>query len=188
MRSISQTWLEFKRGIRKMLQYLGRKEEGFTLMELLIAVAIVVILAGVGIPVYLKFMTGTKLAEASTNLAGIKLSEQGYKLANGVYLSCDEAPRAATAVDENTFAWSDRPADDPATQSSFDDIDFTVSGDVRFVYAVVGDANSFTAGALGDTDGDGDQVLFLATDLTSPGQVTAAAAPFATATVDDLED
>ena len=43
-----------------MLEYLGKKEKGFTLMELLIAVAIVVILAGVGIPVYLRFMSGAK--------------------------------------------------------------------------------------------------------------------------------
>jgi type II secretory pathway pseudopilin PulG len=139
-------------------------------MELLIAVAIVVILAGVGIPVYLNFMKGSKHAEANTNLAGIKLSEESYKLANGVYKSCGPAPRApadlATATAPNPVAW-----DGGFTAAAdFNDIDFSVSGDVRFVYEVVAVANptGFTAGALGNTDGDADIVLFSTTEATSP--------------------
>jgi prepilin-type N-terminal cleavage/methylation domain-containing protein len=152
-----------------MLEYFGKKEKGFTLMELLIAVAIVVILAGVGIPVYLKFMTGTKHAEASTNLSGIKLSEEGYKLANGVYAPCGVAPRAAP--DENPFSWSDLAA---VNTADYDNIDFTVSGDVRFVYEVgvpAADPTSFEAGAQGDTDGDGAFILITCTNLTSPAKV-----------------
>ena len=148
-------------------------EKGFTLMELLIAVAIVVILAGVGIPVYLKFMTGTKHAEASTNLSGIKLSQEGYKLANGVYAACTVAPRAVADLDENAFSWSDAAAVGTADYTT---IDFTVSGDVRFVYEVgvdAADPTSFEAGALGDTDGDGTQILFTCTNLLSPAKVAA---------------
>jgi prepilin-type N-terminal cleavage/methylation domain-containing protein len=153
-----------------MLQYLGKKEKGFTLMELLIAVAIVVILAGVGIPVYLRFMTNTKLAEAGTNLSGIKLAEETYRLANGGYLSCNEAPRAAGDVDEQAVPWEDRDADTP-DDDTFDDIDFAVSGNVRFVYAVAATPDTFTAGALGDTDGDENLVLFIATNTGAPEQV-----------------
>ena len=102
-------------------------DKGFTLMELLIAVAIVVILAGVGIPVYLKFMAGAKHAEASTNLSSIKMCEEAYKLANGVYRACAVAPRATP--DQDAVAWTGN--------DDFDAIDFSVSGDVRFVYEVV---------------------------------------------------
>ena len=146
-----------------MLEYLGKKEKGFTLMELLIAVAIVVILAGVGIPVYLKFMTGAKVAEASTNLAGIKLAEEGYKLANGVYLTCSVEPR--DAPNQDPVPWVDR-------TGNFDAIDFSVGGDVRFVYEVTAvnalGVNSFEVGAQGDTDGDGTLILFTCTNTTSP--------------------
>jgi prepilin-type N-terminal cleavage/methylation domain-containing protein len=153
-----------------MLEYLGKKEKGFTLMELLISVAIVVILAGVGIPVYLKFMTGTKHAEASTNLSGIKLSEEGYKLANGVYAPCGVAPRPVP--DEAPITWTGG-----ANVADYDNIDFTVSGDVRFVYEVgvpAADPTSFEAGAQGDTDGDGAFILITCTNLTSPAKVAAA--------------
>jgi prepilin-type N-terminal cleavage/methylation domain-containing protein len=147
-----------------MLECLGKKEKGFTLMELLIAVAIVVILAGVGIPIYLKFMTGTKHAEANTNLASIKLGEEGYKLANGVYASCTYEPR--DLPDQDAIPWTDRSGD-------FSDIDFTVSGNVRFVYEVIATTNptGFTAGARGDTDGDTSYILYLASDTTSPAVI-----------------
>lgn len=132
-------------------------------MELLIAVAIVVILAGVGIPVYLKFMASSKHAEASQNLSGIKLSEEGYKLANGVYAPCGVSPRAVP--NEVAVPWSG--------VADYDVIDFTVLGNVRFVYEVgvnAADPTSFEAGALGDTNGDGKMILFTCTNLTSPAK------------------
>jgi prepilin-type N-terminal cleavage/methylation domain-containing protein len=143
-------------------------EKGFTLMELLIAVAIVVILAGVGIPVYLRFMTGSKHAEASTNLSGIKLSEEGYKLSSGVYAACGVAPRAIADLDEQAFSWADAAAVNTADYTT---IDFTISGDVRFIYEVgvdAADPTSFEAGALGDTDGDANTVLYTCTNIISP--------------------
>ncbi len=150
-----------------MLEYLGRKEKGFTLMELLIAVAIVVILAGVGIPVYLKFMAGAKHAEAGTNLASISMGEQGYKLANGVFLACGVAPRNPPT--EDAVPWADNAG------GTFGLIDFTVAGDVRFVYEVESlTTTTFTAGALGDTNGDGTMVIFTATESTSPAKATVA--------------
>lgn len=150
-----------------MLEYLGKKEKGFTLMELLIAVAIVVILAGVGIPVYLKFQAGAKHSEASTNLNGIKLSEEAYKLANGIYTACTVSPRDAATVDETAVAWADL---DVAETTGFSGIGFQTSSDVRFAYGVVTAANEteFVAGARGDTDGDADAIVFVATQNMGP--------------------
>jgi prepilin-type N-terminal cleavage/methylation domain-containing protein len=167
-----------------MLKYLAKKETGFTLMELLIAVAIVVILAGVGIPVYLKFMASSKHAEASQNLAGIKLSEESYKLANGVYYTCAAAPRAT--LDQVAVPWSGDPwptttATVYATPTDFTTIDFTVGGNVLFVYEVVADTTTtFTAGALGDTNNDGTAVLFEASEDTSPTKVAAVGVAYTT--------
>jgi prepilin-type N-terminal cleavage/methylation domain-containing protein len=159
----------FVKGI--MLECLAKKEKGLTLMELLIAVAIVVILAGVGIPIYLRFMASSKHAEASQNLAGIKMSEESYKLANGVYVSCEVSPRAVP--NEVAGPWLG-PASADFLWTGVDDydaIDFTVLGNVHFVYEVgvnLLDPTSFEAGALGDTDGDADTVLYTCTNLTSP--------------------
>ena len=156
-----------------MLECLAKKGKGFTLMELLIAVAIVVILAGVGIPVYLKFMESSKHAEASQNLSGLKLSEEGYKLANGVYVPCGVSPRAVP--NEVAGPWSGPASADFLWTgvADYDVIDFTVLGNVRFVYEVgvdVADPTSFEAGALGNTDGDSDTVLYTCTNLTSPAK------------------
>ena len=110
-------------------------------------------------------MSGAKHAEASTNLSGIKLAEEGYKLANGVYFPCGVAPRLTP--DQDAFAWSDATA---VNTGDYTTIDFTLSGDVRFVYEVFVplDPTSFEAGAQGDTDGDQTYILFAATNTTSP--------------------
>ena len=158
-----------------MLEYFGRKEKGFTLMELLIAVAIVVILSGVGIPVYLKFMGSTKHSEASANLSSIKLTENSYKLSSGVYASATVAPRAipdGDAVGWLTGVVAGAAPAPTAGVAEFNVMDFSLSGDVRFVYAITavnaGGVSSFDAAAQGDTDGDGKMVLFQATQDSSP--------------------
>jgi len=99
-------------------------------------------------------------SEATTNLYGIKLSEEGYKLANGTYINCATSPRATP--DGNTVPWVD-------TGGNFATIDFSVFGNVRFVYAVnQANETSFVAEALGDTDGDGNRILIVATESTAP--------------------
>ncbi len=140
-------------------------EKGFTLMELLIAVAIVVILAGVGIPVYLKFQAGAKASEANTNLNGIKLAEEGYKLGTGAYLDCAVSPRAAATLataGQTAVAWAD-------TATGFTNIGFQTSSNVRFVYQVSGaSTTTFLAEALGDTNADTKRILFQATPTAGP--------------------
>jgi len=136
-----------------MKGYFGN-ERGFTLMELLIAVAIVVILAGIGVPTYLKFQLSAKHAEANTNLNGIKQFEESYKLSNGTYVDCATSPRIATAVNEQSVAWAD-------LGTGFTAIGFATNANVRFAYAVNNaSTTSFLGEARGDTDGDGNFILF----------------------------
>jgi type II secretory pathway pseudopilin PulG len=137
-------------------------------MELLIAVAIVVILAGVGIPVYLKFQASAKAAEASTNLNGIKMAQENYRLANGSYLDCAVSPRPAAdlaTAGQTAVAW----VDSGGATGGFTQIGFTTSADVRFAYEV-GDSTttSFVAEALGDTNADGNRILYVATQNKGP--------------------
>jgi prepilin-type N-terminal cleavage/methylation domain-containing protein len=142
-------------------------EKGFTLMELLIAVAIVAVLAGVGIPAYLKLQSGAKATEANANLDGIRTCQESYKMVNNTYTACAVAPRAVGAVDENPAAW--------AGNADFNAIGFEPNADVRFAYAVGGaSGTAYTAGALGDTDGDASYILYVASESSGAHVITAA--------------
>jgi hypothetical protein len=107
-----------------------------------------------------QFDVAALYSEATMNLSGIKLSEEGYRLAKGTYINCATSPRVTP--DQNAVQWVD-------TGGGFTTIDFMVAANVRFVYAVnQATETSFVAEALGDTDGDGNRILIVATESTSP--------------------
>jgi prepilin-type N-terminal cleavage/methylation domain-containing protein len=150
---------------------LAKKEKGFTLMELLIAVAIVAVLAGIGIPIYMKLQSGAKATEANANLDGIRTCEESYKMVHNAYMDCTISPVNAIP-DETPVAFADTDGD---TTIGFDAIGFQPNANVRFIYEVGGSSGiAYTAGALGDTDGDTNCVLYLATQSSGSTQETAA--------------
>jgi len=55
-----------------------RNKKGFTLIELMIVVAIIGILAAIAIPNFLKFQAKSKQSEAKTNLKAIFTAETSY--------------------------------------------------------------------------------------------------------------
>jgi type IV pilus assembly protein PilA len=55
-----------------------RSKKGFTLIELMIVVAIIGILAAIAIPNFLRFQAKSKQSEAKTNLGGIFTAETSY--------------------------------------------------------------------------------------------------------------
>jgi type IV pilus assembly protein PilA len=62
-----------------------RNRKGFTLIELMIVVAIIGILAAIAIPNFLKFQAKSKQSEAKTNLKGIYTAETAYFGENNSY-------------------------------------------------------------------------------------------------------
>jgi prepilin-type N-terminal cleavage/methylation domain-containing protein len=135
---------------------LMRKHAGFTLVELMIVVAIVAILAAIAIPSYLRFQSKAKTAEATNNLGAIRAAEETYRAENDTYLACTASP-AGGGTDAVADAWADA--------GGFTAIGFVPDGDVRYQYAVaVPTATTYTATATGDLDADGTQAVYTVTE------------------------
>ncbi|RKH48681.1 type IV pilin protein [Corallococcus llansteffanensis] len=61
-----------------MMNRLFRKKGGFTLIELMIVVAIIGILAAIAIPNFIRFQAKSKQSEAKTNLKAIFTAQKSY--------------------------------------------------------------------------------------------------------------
>lgn len=64
-----------------------QKQHGFTLMELMVTVAILAVVASIAIPAYNGYITTAKMSEAHNALAELKLAEEEYYLENNTYFS-----------------------------------------------------------------------------------------------------
>jgi type IV pilus assembly protein PilA len=131
---------------------LHSRKNAFTLIELMIVVAIIGILAALAIPNFLRFQMRSKTAEAKTNLAGIRTAQEGYFAEFGSYVPAAQQP-AGPPIAQKT-PW---PA--PGFAGGFDQVGWAPEGDVYFRYVVVtngpvGAASEWAASALGDLDGD----------------------------------
>ena len=62
-----------------------KNEDGFTLIELMIVVAIIGILAAIAIPNFLQYQARARQSEARTNLGGLFVSETAYLADNQRY-------------------------------------------------------------------------------------------------------
>ena len=61
-----------------MSMQLKKSTKGFTLIELMIVVAIIGILAAIAIPNFLRFQLKSKSSEGKVNLAAIRTAEESY--------------------------------------------------------------------------------------------------------------
>ena len=103
-----------------MLQKL-RGQKGFTLIELMIVVAIIGILAAIAIPNFLNYQCKAKQSEAKANLGNIRTSQEAY------------------------FAEYDTYADEMSS------IGFATKGNKKYTYYMTSaDSSAFTAGASTD--------------------------------------
>jgi prepilin-type N-terminal cleavage/methylation domain-containing protein len=121
---------------------------GFTLLELMIAVAIVGVLAAIAIPLLTSYQLRSKSAEAKTNLGGIRVLEETYYSEKQTYRSANAEPAAIPGTVATLF---------DAAGSDFGELGFVPQGRVYFSYgiAVSADGTGYTADAGSDIDGDG---------------------------------
>jgi type IV pilus assembly protein PilA len=129
------------------------RKGGFTLIELMIVVAIIGILAAIAIPNFLRFQLKAKSSEGKTNLAAIRTSEESYYSEFGVYVSALVTPTAYGANQKVVF-------DNSVTNGAdagFDRLGWAPEGYVFFNYAIGANAafSQFTATCSADIDADG---------------------------------
>ncbi len=71
-----------------------KQREGFTLIELMIVVAIIRILAAVAIPNFIRYQLRTRAGEGRINLAAIRMAEEAYLAEFGRYVPFVSTPNA----------------------------------------------------------------------------------------------
>jgi prepilin-type N-terminal cleavage/methylation domain-containing protein len=137
-----------------------RRREGFTLIELMITVAIIGILAAIAVPAFNSYQNRSKRSEAVTNVAAIAKAEIAFFGANGVFVGADPLPGPPLGANKRTW--------DALSRLQYDVIGYAPEGSVYYDYEVNtlpgdcacapgrnGEALCFTVTAYGDVDADG---------------------------------
>ena len=130
-----------------MSKLIRKSKKGFTLIELMIVVAIIGILAAIAIPNFLRFQLKSKSSEGKVNIAAIRTAEESYLAEFGVYVAASVNPAA-------DVPGSQKAAFD--TGGGFDTLGWSPEGNVFFQYAVNAPSgeNHYTISAAADIDAD----------------------------------
>ncbi len=109
-----------------MLSRIRRKEKGFTLIELMIVVAIIGILAAIAIPNFMNYQCKAKQSEAKSNLGAIRTAQEAYYSEKDNYATGNDA-----LVDLGMKTLKD-------------------NSDKKYDYHITGDSSGFGASATGN--------------------------------------
>ena len=146
-----------------------RSQNGFSLIELMIVVAIIGVLAALAVPTFMSYIYKTEVSEATTFISSIRERQEAYRSEFGQYADLTNDPEPTGAgVGPQKIAW---PAMGAGT--GWGQLGAVPDGPTRFLYTVTAGAPPtagptwgfdgtdfwFAATALGDLNGDGHQML-----------------------------
>ena len=121
------------------MRKLHTRNGGFTLIELMIVVAIIGILAAIAIPNFLRFQLRSRVGEGKTNIAAIRTAEEAYAAEYATYVPAAIAPGGVLSGDKQDW-------DTVASAGGFDTIGWFPEGEVYYNYNVVAGAGGAPGG------------------------------------------
>jgi type IV pilus assembly protein PilA len=130
-----------------------RTNKGFSLVELMIVVAIIGILAAIAIPNFMTMQLKAKRGELPSNVNGIKTAELAYDAMYDGFISAVQNPsgtpsKAAVLWDPTVAGWKELP--------------WAPDGEVRGNYTVVAATTDFLITANCDVDADSNLATYTA--------------------------
>jgi prepilin-type N-terminal cleavage/methylation domain-containing protein len=121
---------------------------GFTLIELMIVVAIIGLISSVAMPLFGRYQLRSKSAEVVTNLGAIRVVQEAHYSEHGAYMAANAEPALIPGPNAVPF---------DIAGTAYADMGWSPEGRVYFSYAVATspDATGYTADAAADIDGNG---------------------------------
>ncbi len=129
-------------------------QRGFTLIELMIVVAIIGILAAVAIPAFMDYMKKSKKTEASLQLNKINKNDKTYFISNANFVTTSGAVQPGANGGACTATGGKFATVDWSTLAGWKDLDFQIDEPNLFSYTYTGGTTTSVAIAVGDLDCD----------------------------------
>jgi type IV pilus assembly protein PilA len=149
-----------------------KNKEGFTLIELMIVVAIIGVLAAIAIPAFVNYVKKSKTSEVGSNLKSLFTGAASYyseeRFQQGLGASSSTHCTVA-AQNSGITPTNQKQQVNFATLSSFDALSFSVADPMYYQYAIEGSTDTcgnsptsviYTFAAVGNLDGDSENSRF----------------------------
>lgn len=144
-----------------------KKERGFTLIELMIVVAIIGVLAAIAIPNFRNYQLKTKRQELPTNLKAIRTAELSYQAEFHTFQQLTSSPAGVANNQKRT--WTD--------QGGFNTIGWAPTGNVYGSYYSVGAVTPTTITGMTHSNLDNDGANATYTFVANISNATLSTAP-----------